>query len=168
MRRPVAQTVRSFSSRPCQTIHPTSFPLPRSPPAGLSSLTLPLPLSPFLPPLPSVPVSITRRSSRMGSPAIRTSGSLVFLRRMLPLFHPLVVFLITTASGQHRRLVSREKFLPNLHRLDFWASFCPGVSPVLSAMSSQQVFMALFPSHRRHRQIIVLWRLGLHHLDRPS
>ena len=167
MRWPVAQTVHSPPSRSCQITQLTSFPPSRFPPVGLSSPTRPSLLSPSLLPLSSVPVSITRRSSRMRSPAIRRSGSLAFLRRMFPSFHP-VIFLTTIASGQHWRLVSREKFLPNLHRPDFWASFCPGVSPVLSAMPSQQVFMALSPSHHRHHQIIVLWRLGLHHLDRPS
>ena len=84
-----------------------------------------------------------------------------------PIVSPFILFLTVVNSYQYWRLVSREKFLSDFHRLDFWASFCPRVSPVLSTISSQQIFMALYSPHSRYHQVVVLWRLGLHHLDRP-
>lgn len=137
--------------RPCHTPQATSSPPSRSPPAGSPSHTRPSPLSPFLLPLPSAVVSITRRSSRMGSLAIRRSGSPVFLQRTFARVLSPVFFLTAIAPGQHWRLVPRKELLPDFHRLDFWSSFCSRLSPVLSATPSQQVFMALCPSHRRRR-----------------
>lgn len=84
-----------------------------------------------------------------------------------PLVLPLTPFLTALNPYQDWGLVSREKLLPDFHRLDVRTSFCSRVPPVLSTMSSQQIFMALYPPHSRHHSIIVLWRLGLHHLNRP-
>lgn len=85
----------------------------------------------------------------------------------VPFVSPFFLFLTVIDPYQHWRLVSREKFLPDLHCLDFWASFYPRVSPVLSAMSNQQIPMAPRHPHSRYHQVIVLRRLGLYHLDRP-